>query len=756
MQYRCHIDITGIVQGVGFRPFLYTLCQSLTLCGWIRNSSAGVELEVQGSKQHVQIFLQKITREAPPLSHIISIQTTEIPPLLKNESGLVIKPSLKTNGRTLVSPDVATCPQCLHEWNNTSDRRYQYPFINCTHCGPRFTIITGLPYDRPATTMADFPMCPDCELEYKDPKNRRFHAQPIACPVCGPDITRLDQAISCLTQEKIVAIKGLGGFHLACRADSVAAVQLLRERKHRPAKPFAIMVPTIDDIDAYVYTTAFERSLLTSKEAPIVLLKKRHHSALAENIAPQNGYVGIMLPYTPLHHLLLQKMKVPLVMTSGNISGEPLVIDNHEAQEKLATYCDCFLFHNRPIHRRLDDSVMMVIATEKTHIAQPIRRSRGYVPVPVALPKQLTLTQPVMAAGGELKNVPGLAVDNLVFLTQHVGDLTTYATTQQHKAVIRDFEQLFTIKPSAIVCDTHPAYLSSRYARERAAQEHLPLIEVQHHHAHLAAVLAENNIDTPVLGLCFDGTGYGDDRHIWGGEGMIADYAQYQRLIHLAYLSLPGGDAAVNHPYRTAISYLHSLLPNMSISPYFPSIEPHLIDSLCRMVDKQFNTPQTSSMGRLFDAVSALLQLCLDASHEAEAPIALEACALEADMLSEREYSFSQSNSEITLHEMFQEIVKDIDNHVPTPVIAYTFHRTVAKMSLVMARFLQQSAAALGVVTNQVALSGGVWQNKLLIELTLPLLAQAGFDVLIHHQIPANDGGLAYGQIAVAAHRLKR
>lgn len=756
MQYRYHINVTGIVQGVGFRPFLFNLCRVYSLHGWIRNASSGVELEVQGNKKDLLQFVDDIKLKAPPLAYVLEVTVHEIPLINREKQGLEIKPSHIKEGRTLVSPDVALCDACKREMDTPTDRRHDYPFINCTHCGPRFTIITNLPYDRPSTTMANFTMCPECLREYQDPNDRRFHAQPIACPICGPKISGFKKAVQLLEQHKVVAIKGVGGFHLACRADSAHAVQLLRDRKHRPIKPFAVMIPNISQVDAYAEVTEFEKQLLTSKEVPIVLVRKKLHSVLADEVAPQNGYIGIMLPYTPLHHLLMKTINQPLVMTSGNVSGDPLVIDNKEAKDQLRPFCDGFLIHNRPIHRRVDDSVVMIISHGNKQVAQPIRRSRGYAPIPVMLPASLSQSTAILAAGAELKNAPALAVDNMVFLTQHVGDLGNFKTTQQHQAVIHDFERLFSIHPDAITCDKHPGYLSSAYAHQRAETEHLPIIEAQHHYSHLAGCLAENQYEQPALGLCFDGTGYGDDHAIWGSEGMIITSQGYERSLHLEYLPLPGGDASIKHPYRTALSYIHTLLPQVSLETYFPSINTSEITSLCQMVDTKTNAPLTSSMGRLFDTVSALLGLCLHATHEAEAPIALESAALQHTSPPPEAYPYACEEGVVSLQPLLQGILQDIDARVPISTIAARFHHTVATLSVRMAIQLQEIAKANGITTSTIALSGGVWQNKLLIEATLPLLSERGFTPLIHRQIPANDGGLAYGQIAVAARQLKR
>ena len=774
---RRHLHISGVVQGVGFRPFLHNLAYELGLNGWVRNTSTGVELELQGATLQLDRFMARLKNDAPPLARILSLETQSIPLLTNQPTGLEIRPSLSESGRTLVSPDVATCSRCRQELFDPADRRYHYPFTNCTHCGPRFTIITDLPYDRPLTTMAAFPLCADCAAEYKNPDDRRFHAQPVACPACGPEIwyvsdssefrlqsalrisdspigdAALTAALRCMDEGGVVALKGLGGFHLACRADDSAAIQRLRVNKHRPAKPLAIMVRDVTEVAAYCHLSLAEESLLAAPEAPIVLLRKRTDTRagqLAPEIAPKNGYIGVMLPYTPLHHLLLQAAAGPLVMTSGNPKGEPLCIDNEEAVAGLSAYCDGFLLHNRPIARRCDDSVMFVAQLPNRTVTQPIRRSRGLTPVPVLLPTDLALTTALVAAGADLKNVPAVAVERHVFLTQHIGDLSNLRAREEHHRTIADFEQFFRIQPQMAVCDMHPDYASSRYARQRAEAEGLPLLEVQHHHAHIAACLAENDRSGPAIGLSFDGTGYGLDGHIWGGEVLLADLANFRRLYHLEYLPLPGGDAATRHPYRITLAYLRTLLPELDANELLPDVSPGEVSILNTMLAQKLNTPLTSSMGRLFDAVSALLGLCREATHEAEAAIALEDAALSNDFDGPA-YNFELADGEIRLRPLLAGLVADRQSGVPAPAIARRFHVTIAEMGLTAALAVR---AETGV--NQVALSGGVWQNRLLLELTVPRLETAGFTVLLHHLVPANDGGLAYGQVAVAAARLKK
>lgn len=783
---RWRVQINGVVQGVGFRPFIHNLASQLALGGWVRNTSTGVELELQGPEPQLTRFLHHLHHDAPPLAHILSVDTQPIPLVPDDNAGLVIRTSRQhgqAEQRTLVSPDVATCRQCLDELFDTADRRFHYAFTNCTHCGPRFTIITGLPYDRPYTTMARFPLCPDCAQEYHDAADRRFHAQPVACPRCGPAVwyepadgnpspptspkatattsngqqqvagSRHDDAIaaaaSCLNDGGVVALKGLGGFHLACRADNARAAHRLRTIKARPHKPLAVMVPDLETARQLGHVSAAEETLLSSPEAPIVLLRQQAQAApMCQAISPHNGYVGVMLPYTPLHHLLLRAVAAPLIMTSGNQRGEPLCIDNDEARTQLGGGCDGFLWHDRPIARRCDDSVTMVAHVDGRSVVQPVRRSRGLAPLPVLLPRSVSLHTPLVAAGADLKNVSAVAADGYVFLSQHIGNLDNPGVRVEQEQTIADLEELFRVRPRAVVCDRHPDYASSRYARRRAQEEGLTLIEVQHHHAHIAGCLAENDQTGPAIGLSFDGTGYGSDGRIWGGEILLADLANFERALHLEYLPLPGGDAAVKRPVRIAVAYLRTLLPQVDVADLLPEVPAQELAVLDTMLAQQLNTPLTSSMGRLFDAVSALLGLCHDASHEAQAAIALEDAALRSD--ADGRYEFQLDGDKIRLAPLLAQLVTERQRGVPVPDMARRFHRTVAEMAVASASSVRAEAGI-----EKVALSGGVWQNRLLLETAVPLLQQAGFEVLLHRHVPANDGGLAYGQTVVAAARMK-
>ena len=771
---RWQLAIQGVVQGVGFRPFVHNLACRLRLGGWVRNTSTGVEVDLQGASEGLEAFLVELRDRPPPLARILDVQVSEAAGTGDGRIGVEIRESRTEVGRTLVSPDVATCDACLREMQDPADRRFGYAFTNCTHCGPRWTIVLDVPYDRSRTTMAGFPLCPACGREYGNPADRRFHAQPVACPACGPVLWYSEggdaqgpgdrcptgaEAVTAAARRMdrggVLALKGLGGFHLSCRADQPGAVRQLRQVKRRPYKPLAVMVRRVETARAFCEVTPTEARLLGAPEAPIVLLRKRlcPEYPLATEIAPGNACVGVMLPYTPLHHLLLTEADGPLVMTSGNPIGEPLCIDNAEAIQRLGAFTDAYLFHNRPIARRCDDSVMLVAGLPDASVTQPVRRSRGLAPLPVFLPEGVGVTVALAAAGADLKNVSAVAQDRQVFLTQHIGDLEHPAAREEQVEAILDLERMFRVHPEAVACDLHPGYASSRYARQRAQDEGLALVEVQHHHAHIAGCLAENDRTGPAIGLSFDGTGYGTDGRIWGGEVLLANLADFERVCHLEYLPLPGGDAAVRRPYRIAMAYVHCLLPNLDVRRFFPDVPEREFGMIETMVAQGLNSPLTSSIGRLFDAVSALLGLCREATHEAQAAMALEDAALRSRADGPC-YDLPLDGDVIRVQSLFEGIVVDVQNGVPAPDIARRFHQSVAALCRAAARAAQAREAKSGRAVNQVALSGGVWQNRLLLEMTARVLRDEGFDVLVHHAVPANDGGLAYGQAAVAAGRM--
>lgn len=792
------IHITGVVQGVGFRPFVYGLAQRYGLAGWVRNSSAGVDIVVDGRLPALDAFTDALQREVPPLARINSLEISNRP--ANGFAQFEIRHSQPVDGAFQpIAPDVTVCPDCLRELFDPTDRRYRYPFLNCTHCGPRFTIIRDIPYDRSQTTMASFPMCPTCAAEYENPLDRRFHAQPVACPLCGPRVwlvmgdvaaqppgvqlsviagkreraglaLSLDDPVQMtrqlLADGKIVAIKGLGGFHLACDAANETAVAELRRRKLRLDKPFAVMVADAATAVAHTHLNDAERELLTSRERPIVLLRRKAASTIATAVAPGQNQLGLMLPYTPLHYLLLAPeagFPAALVMTSGNRSEEPIAYTNEEALAQLSDLADAFLLHNRDIHMRCDDSVMCVVnlATEGIvnsedaesppgphlrHFPSPIRRARGYAPSPVRLPWK---ARPSLATGAELKNSFCLSRDRYAFLSQHIGDLENYETLCAFEEGITHFERMFRVRPEIIAYDLHPDYLATRYALERAEREGITAVGVQHHHAHIAACMAEHGLrgERPVIGVALDGTGYGGDGAMWGGEFLVADYAGYTRPYHLHAVLLPGGDTAVRQPWRTALAWLKQagISWDEDVPPvhYAVSSHPLTVDVLQRQLQTGLNAPRTSSMGRLFDAVAALTGVRQVVNYEGQAAIELEALVDETETAA---YPFSLEKGVVDPAPMLAAIVDDLRGRVQTAVIAARFHNTVVHMVMIVCGRMRAETGL-----KEVALSGGVWQNRTLLQRTIPSLQQKGFTVYWHQTVPANDGGLALGQAVIAA-----
>jgi hydrogenase maturation protein HypF len=771
------VHITGIVQGVGFRPFVYNLAMRLNLKGWVKNTSEGVEIQVDGDQDALDSFLRQLRDEAPTLSRIDGFSASPQP-----ESGFssfdILHSEAVEGAFQPISPDISICPGCLRELFDPNDRRYLYPFINCTNCGPRFTIIKDIPYDRPKTTMADFPMCPDCEREYRDPTNRRFHAQPVACPVCGPHVwlengpkgegqksasgdDAIQETCQLLAQGKILAVKGLGGFHLACDATNAQAVTELRNRKLRVDKPFALMMTDIENIERHCYVSDMERELLLSTARPIVLLKRKLKSNIVEEVSPRQNWLGVMLPYTPLHYLLFtgnNSLFTALVMTSGNLSEEPIASDNDEARQRLSKLADAFLMHNRDIHIRCDDSVVRVIDTlgngksvpssQPTNFPiYPIRRSRGYSPFPVKLPSEVP---PLLAVGPELKNTFCITNKNYAFLSHHIGDMENYETLKSFELGVEHFERLFRVKPEAIAYDLHPNYLATRYALERAEREGLPTIAVQHHHAHVAACMAEHGLDgsRPVIGVSFDGTGYGEDGTIWGGEILVADYKSYQRAFHLEYFPLPGGDAAIKKPARTALALLWSL--GLEWDERLDSVAEFRTEDqvvLRTQLERRINTPMTSSIGRLFDAAAALAGVRQKVNYEGQAAIEFEALA---DSAEAGKYSFGLNQDRVEVRSVVEALVKDVMAGVHTSKISARFHNGLA---VCVREVCLKIKSETGI--DEVALSGGVWQNITLLGRTLSLLKSSGFRVYIHREVPTNDGGLSLGQAVIAATKMR-
>ncbi len=765
---RARIFVRGIVQGVGFRPFIYRLASDHELKGWVLNSTEGVVIEVEGPTDRLEEFITDITLKAPPLAVIEKVEASFLPPV--GYKSFIIQASQEQEDKfVLISPDICICPDCLRELFDPLDRRYLYPFINCTNCGPRFTIIKDIPYDRPKTTMLAFQMCPSCELEYHNPSDRRFHAQPNACSTCGPRVWLVngrttgegDEAIRIarylLSRGTIVAVKGLGGFHLACDAINDASVARLRERKGRVNKPFAVMSLDCQTVERYCHVSDAERQLLESPQRPIVLLRHKSDSPISVLVAPNNSYLGVILPYTPLHYLLLERRgdktdTMALVMTSGNMSEEPIAIGNGEALERLRPLADAFLLHDRDIHVRCDDSVTRLFEGKET----VIRRSRGYAPFPVRLNFE---TRPVLACGAELKNTFCLIKENYAFLSQHIGDMENLETLNSFESGIEHFKRLFRVSPEVIAYDLHPEYLATKYAaqlRRDGAKDlgrEVQFVPVQHHHAHIASCLAENGVSGPVIGVAFDGTGYGEDGQIWGGEFLVGDFQQFKRRAHLKYMVLPGGEAAIRKPYRMALSYLYhlpiSLTSGLSL---FDRIDPLELKIMRRQIEKAINSPLTSSCGRLFDAVSSLLGICDVITYEGEAAIELEMLA--DDSVEDRyHWPLPRSKFPIVIDQepIFCDIIDDLKAGVPIAVISAKFHNAVAEMVSGVCCLIRERDGL-----SKVALSGGVFQNVYLLKRTLSHLQRKGFELYIHHQVPSNDGGIALGQAVIANAKVTR
>lgn len=755
---RLKVIIHGAVQGVGFRPFIYRLATELGLRGWVLNSSQGVLIEVEEERPVLEEFLLRIEREKPPRAIIQSLEFSFLDPVGYSE--FVIRHSQETGEKTvLILPDIATCPECRREVGDPGDRRYRYPFTNCTHCGPRFTIIRALPYDRPNTSMAHFPLCPDCRQEYEDPLDRRFHAQPVACPVCGPWVELWDgarnrngdeairKAAQAVREGRILAMKGLGGFLLIADARNQAAVQRLRERKHREEKPFALLYPSLEMVKEHCLISPLEERVLTSAESPIVLLRRRPGAEVAPGVAPENPYLGVMLPYTPLHDLLMQELGFPVVATSGNRSDEPICIDENEAQKRLGGIADLFLVHNRPIVRHSDDSVVRVVLGQEL----VLRRARGYAPLPVLLKHEVP---PILAVGAHLKNTIALSVGRQVFLSQHIGDLDTPEACAAFERVIADFLRLYEVEPVAIAHDLHPDYFSTQWAHKVAdghggasLADALPLrIPVQHHHAHLASCLAENEVEGPALGVTWDGTGYGLDGTVWGGEFLWGDASGFERVAHLRTFRLPGGDTAVKEPRRTALGVLwehfgSEALEREDWAPVaaFSSEERRLLG---QMLEKGVNAPVTSSAGRLFDAVAALIGLRQKVRFEAQAAMMLEYAV---DETVTEAYPLPITHTQplvVDWGPLLEALLTDLRQGVSVGVMAARFHNALAEGIAAVARKLRVKRAAL---------SGGCFQNRILLERAYRRLTEAGIRVYVHQRIPPNDGGIALGQVAVAA-----
>jgi hydrogenase maturation protein HypF len=755
-EVRRRIRVVGVVQGVGFRPFVYRLATGLGLSGCVGNDSDGVFIEVEGDESALDLFSASLTSEAPPLARIFGIGSSSLD--LRHDAGFrIVESDTLGTPRTFVAPDIAVCGDCVAEMLDPADRRWRYPFINCTNCGPRFTITRRLPYDRRHTTMEHFALCDACATEYHEPGDRRFHAQPVACATCGPHLwfegphgvfMGTDQAIAAtqhaLGDGEIVAIKGLGGYHLACDASSSAALVALRARKQRVGKPLAVMVADMEVAHSLAWISPQEEELLLSPERPIVLLARRQGTALAEEVAPGNPTVGLLLPYTPLHHLLFQQVpghgaRRPriLVMTSGNLTDEPICYEDADARTRLGGIADAWLLHDRPIHVPCDDSVVRMSDGD----VLPIRRSRGYAPLPVRLPFEVA---PVLAMGGELKNTFCLASGREAWVSQHIGDMGSVETLCAFQRSTSQFGDIYAVTPECVAADAHPGYQTRRWAEEQVACD---VALVQHHHAHLAAVMVEHGVpeDDRVIGFAFDGTGYGTDGAIWGGEVLIAGYDGFERPLHLRYVPLPGGDVAVRKPYRAALSHLWAA--GIEWSPDLPPVQRATKserDAIRSQLERSVGCISTSSMGRLFDAVSSLIGVRHEASYEAQAAMDLEWAASE-HMDAARPYRFATDRGEIDPAPVLRALIDDLRSGCAIGPMAAGFHLAVADLIAQIALGLRETTGI-----NRVALSGGVFQNVLVLRLAGAKLVERGLEVLTHRLVPPNDGGLALGQAAVA------
>ena len=765
VRIRTAVRVEGIVQGVGFRPFVYGLATRLGLGGLVGNDADGVFAEIEGDPAAVARFLVLLEREPPPLARIDKVTTRDMTPAGSAAFAIAPSPAAGGSRRALVSADTATCADCLAELADPGDRRYGYPFINCTNCGPRFTIVTSVPYDRAATTMAGFEMCPPCAAEYHDPADRRFHAQPTCCPACGPRL-RLETsdgtpvpgppgsgpiaaAAALLRAGQVLAVKGLGGYHLAADAGSAAAAAALRERKHREDKPFAVMVADVAAARRLCEVSGTAAGLLASARRPIVLLPRRaagpdEPPAVAPAVAPGNRQLGVMLPYTPLHHLLLRELAAPMILTSGNVSDEPIAFIDADARQRLAGIADAVLAHDRAIHIRTDDSVVRVFRGG----AAVLRRSRGYVPEPLPVP--VTFARPVLACGAELKSTFCLGAREHAFLSHHIGDLENAETLRSFTAGIEHFRRLFDIEPQVIAHDLHPDYLSTAHAARLAELSGAELAGVQHHHAHIASCLADNGETGPVIGVAFDGTGYGPDGTIWGGEFLIADLAGYRRAAYLEPVPMPGGAAAIRQPWRMTASYLAAAYPD-GAGPAGLAVRARnerAWGTIAAMAERGINAPLTSSAGRLFDAVAALLGVRDAISYEGQAAIELEQLADPAEPGCYRAAADGGEPLRIAAADLVRAAAGDLGAGVSAPVIAARFHNGVAALIEETCVTLRERCGL-----DTVALSGGVFQNLLLADRVVSALARRGFRVLTHRRVPCNDGGISLGQAVIAASR---
>ncbi|MGW8256633.1 MAG: carbamoyltransferase HypF [Thermoguttaceae bacterium] len=759
---RLAIEVRGVAQGVGFRPFIFNIARSNSLSGWVRNEADLVRIEVQGNQAALDEFLTQLRDEHPPQARIDELIVQEAPCAKDQPEEFEIRTSLDAAvpGPTIPA-DLATCADCLAEIRDPTERRYGYPFTNCTNCGPRWSIIDRLPYDRARTSMANFAMCAECRREYENPLDRRFHAQPIACPKCGPHLELLACAGNCVARGEeaitlgaamllegcVLALKGLGGYQLAVDATAADAVARLRERKKRPDRPFALMLASLDEARQYCEVSAEEAKMLASHQSPIVLLKKRLVPGIAKNIAPGNPYLGVMLPYTPLHYLLMDAVNRPIVCTSGNLSEDPMAIELEDALARLGTITDVFLVHNRPIVRPVDDSIVRLGPCG----FQVLRRARGYAPLPL----RVKITAPtILAVGAHLKNTVAVCLENAareralgnasVIISSHIGDLDNLLSLQVFQRAIKDMVDFFAVKPKVVVCDLHPDYASTREAESLASEWDAKLLRVQHHHAHVAAAMAEHDLQGPVLGLAWDGTGFGPDGTIWGGEALRCQGAESMRVAHLRTFALPGGDQAAREPRRSALAVLFEIFGNDGakiVADWFSDAE---LNTIVRMLEREINAPRTSSMGRLFDAIAALCGLPRIISFEGQAAMALE---FAADENEESAYQIPlriKENQPIVAdwEPMLRSVLDDRSAGVSLKIISARFHNSLAQLAVDIATSIQ---------LNTVLLTGGCFQNALLTKRVYNRLQAAGFSVYAHRKVPPGDGGIALGQIYVAA-----
>ncbi|MGA9770979.1 MAG: carbamoyltransferase HypF [Blastocatellia bacterium] len=755
MRTRTQILVRGIVQGVGFRPYIFSLARQRSLRGQVFNNTRGVVIDVEGEARAIKQLIDEIRLNPPPLSVIESVEHNDNP-IPANYSDFSIVESA-TSGEKFapVSADVATCEDCLREMFDKKDRRYRYPFINCTNCGPRFTIIEDIPYDRAKTTMRDFAMCGDCRAEYKNPLDRRFHAEPVACAMCGPQLFLTDKrgqevnfsggedAVSCarrlLLEGKIVAIKGLGGFHLAADGLNAEAVGRLRQRKYREDKPFALMTDSVDVAKDYCTVSEMEAELLGSPQRPIVLLARKPDSIIPNAVAPGVTTLGFMLAYTPLHHLLLKDLDRPFVMTSGNISDEPICYEDREAENRLNEIADYFLFHNRRIHMRADDSVT------RAHLGREVvlRRSRGYAPAPVRT--SFNFKRQILACGAELKNTFCLARDNYAFISHHIGDLENLETLRSFTEGIEHYKRLFDLRPEIVAYDLHPEYLSTKYALSIDDIEYR--LGIQHHHAHVASCMADNRVEGEVIGVAMDGLGIGSDGRFWGGEFFVADFLHAERVAHLDYIKMAGGAKAIRQPWRMAAAYLHSAMGDDFLKldlPFVHNLDRKGWSAIRSMMQSDTNSPETSSMGRLFDAMSALLGLRRAVNYEGQAAIEMEAIA-DRTCAEAYEFEVTDNGSIIKAEPVIKHAVEDLLDGVSPQMISAKFHLGVADLITSIARRIRDERHL-----SRVALSGGVFQNMFLLENVCRRLDSECFDVLTHNRVPPNDGGISLGQAAIA------